>query len=293
MFLSKDFELIDALFSNSMKIPFDERHFALMTEFFWRDASPEEWRWRYARDRYLLLRGVLDAEMLWNLRARYFSLFSANFLRAGTAPREGIYSGDAPKGLPPYGTEGHPAFAFVRSEDFQRFADDPALTRIAEILLEGPVERIARSPLRHFYRGTRNASRAHIDRTYLAVPEDRFLTFWISFGDCRLADGGLVYLENSHQLDVEELRRITPGDRPGDQRPISHDLAEVARTTGRRWLWTDIGAGDLLVHHPDLVHASVSSQTDRMRLSTDLRFAAKEGTMDTRWDTHWSADDGH
>ena len=264
-----------------------------MREFIWRNASADEWRQRYASDRYLLLRGALDPEMLWELRARYFSLFPPSFLRPGTSPRDGIYSGCAPMGLPSHGTSGHPAFDFVRSEAFHRLADDPILTQISKLLLKGPTKRIARSPLRHFHRGTRNASRAHIDRTYLAVSKGGFLTFWISLGDCRLVDGGLVYLEKSHLIDIGELRRFTPDDRPSDKRPISHDLADIVRTTGRRWLWTDIKSGDLLVHHPDLIHASLSSQTDQMRLSTDLRFVTTEDAGDKRWSDHWRADDGH
>ncbi len=36
--------------------------------------------------------------------------------------------------------------------------------------------------------------------------------------------------------------------------------------------WADYQAGDVTIHSPHVVHASLDTTTDRMRLSADLRF---------------------
>jgi ectoine hydroxylase-related dioxygenase (phytanoyl-CoA dioxygenase family) len=66
----------------------------------------------------------------------------------------------------------------------------------------------------------------------------------------------------------------------------------TARVLGGRWLWTDYRAGDVVLHSPHLVHASLDNTSDVMRLSADLRFVRSDGRPDERWKNDWSADDG-
>jgi len=77
-----------------------------------------------------------------------------------------------------------------------------------------------------------------------------------------------VYLEGTHRTErasFDPLRLVT--DRPSDTRSISHDLAWVAERLGRRSLWADYRAGDVTAHSPHLVHASLHTTSDAMRLS--------------------------
>ncbi|GAA2942664.1 phytanoyl-CoA dioxygenase family protein [Streptomyces enissocaesilis] len=258
-------------------------------------ADPAALRRRLRADGYVYLPGILDRAEVLRLRGAYFSLFPAGYLADGTRPEDGVFSGSVPDGLPEYGVAGHPAHAFVRSAAFRRFLDDPLLTGLAETLLGGGAEMLPRRILRHFHRGTGRASRAHVDLDYMdavAAPP-RVLTMWIPVGDCPRRTGSLVYLEGSHTLAPEEyapLRDTT--DRPGDRRPISHDLELTARHLGRRWLWTDFAAGDLMVHVPQIIHASLDTMTTTMRLSADVRFLRSGDTPDPRWLRPWSADDG-
>ncbi|HVA74281.1 MAG TPA: phytanoyl-CoA dioxygenase family protein [Acidimicrobiales bacterium] len=282
------------LTSNGTPVPFDTDHFAPL-----RDSSdllhdPGELRARYLEDGYLYLPGFLDPARSIAMRSAYFSLFDPGYLREGSTAADGVFSGRAPSGLPPHGVEGHPAHGFVRGEEFDRFASQPELLRLAESTLDGPAWRLPRSIVRHFDRASRRASRAHTDYTYLDEGSDQLVTVWIPLGDCPLATGGLVYLEGSHRMDPAELaplRAVT--DRPGDARPLSHDLAWVAETTGRRWLWADYKAGDVAAHSPHMVHASLDTGTDAMRLSADIRFIREGDTVDPRWLQPWAGDDGN
>jgi hypothetical protein len=60
-----------------------------------------------------------------------------------------------------------------------------------------------------------------------------------------------------------------------------------------QWLYTDFKAGDIMLHNPYIVHASLDCNSDVMRLSTDVRFADINGRIDARWLDDWRGDDGY
>ncbi len=108
-------------------------------------------------------------------------------------------------------------------------------------MLGGAVERLRRTPVRHFVPGRPASSRAHIDGTYVEAAAADLVTLWVPLGDCPLASGGLVYLEDSHEEQgiSERVRDVAPYDRPDDRRPLTHDLKWMSEHTGRRRLVTD------------------------------------------------------
>jgi hypothetical protein len=282
------------LTSNGVPIPFDDRHFAPMLDSTDLLADAEALRSRYVQDGYLFVRGVLEADRLRQLRGRYFSAFEPGYLQPGTEPADGVFSGVRPDGLPPHGVEGHPAHALVRSQAFRDFAASRPLARLAETVLGGPSVLLPRQIVRHFDRSVRRASRAHVDFRYLDQGSSDLVTMWVPIGDCPVRTGALVYLEGSHRLGPDELAAVSVvTDRPGDDRPLSHDLAWVADQLGRRWLWADFAAGDVTVHSPHVVHASLDTESDVMRMSADVRFLRAGETPDPRWLVPWAGDDGN
>ncbi|MBO0732423.1 MAG: phytanoyl-CoA dioxygenase family protein, partial [Acidimicrobiaceae bacterium] len=279
---------MQTLTSNGIALPVDSRHLAPLT-----DSTPllgddDALRGRYQADGYLYLRGVLDPGALEDLRGSYFSRFDPTYLAAGTSPVDGVFSGRRPPGLPEHGRAGHPAHAMVRTAEWERFVSTPSLVSLAETLLGEGVRRLPRTILRHFDRSAPRASRAHTDFTYLNRGGDELVTMWIPIGDCPVDCGGLIYLERSHRIEPAELDRLRAvTDRPGDHRPISHDLRWVSDQLGRRWLFADYRAGDVAIHSPHLVHASLDTTADRMRLSADVRFQRSDQAADPRWLQPW------
>ncbi len=257
--------------------------------------DPQALRENFHRDGYVLLRQVLDRDSVIALRGAYFSMFEPSYLAEGTVPQEGIWSGEVPYGLPSHGYPGHPAHTFVRSKVFADFVSDERLLKVAELLL-GDVEamRLPRQIVRHFHRGA-SASRAHTDFDYLDRGSDQILTMWIPIGDCPAQTGGLAYLEGSHRLPKERLEVLKSRrtDRPGDPRPISHDLSWTQQHLGGRWLYADFTAGDVAIHSPHLVHATFDNATEAMRMSADIRFVPITVEPDPRWLRPWSGDDGN
>lgn len=282
-----------ALTSNGMPVSSDPTMLAPMRDSTALLDRPAELRKQFDEDGYVLLRSVLDRQRVLELRERYFAAFDPIMLAPGTSAQDGVFSGTLPADLPDYGTAGHPAYEMVRSAVFDAFTSDPALRTIAEALLDGAVELLPRRILRHFDRLSGKASRAHVDYDYMNRGSDRLVTAWIPIGDCPVECGGLVYLERSHRVpraQLDDLRRFT--DRPDDVRPISNDLERTAQALGGRWLWADYRAGDVALHSPHTVHASLDDRSDVMRLSADVRFRRRDAAPDERWSGAWSADDG-
>ena len=283
------------VFSNGIPVATDHDHFAPMRDSTALLDDPEKLRAQFHEDGYVYLRGVLDRDRVLRLRAQYFGLFEPGYFQPGTSPAEGVWSGAVPAGLPPHGVAGHPAHTLVRSRQFAEFTAAPELRRLAEILLgEADVRQLPRQIVRHFAKGPLS-SRAHTDYDYMDHGSASIITMWLPIGDCPVETGGLTYLEGSHTVARERLDvlRAKHTDRPHDSRPISHDLGWTAARLGGRWLYADYRAGDVAVHSPHLVHASLDTQTDLMRMSVDLRFLPRHVEPDPRWLTPWSGDDGN
>jgi ectoine hydroxylase-related dioxygenase (phytanoyl-CoA dioxygenase family) len=285
---------LTSITSNGVAVPLDPAHAAPLTESNDLLADAAALRRRYDEDGYLFLRGVLDPELVLATRAAYFELFDPSYLAPGTSARDGVFSGTLPAAIGAHGTATHPAHAFVRGSAWRRLVEDPSLRLVAETVLGGDIAVLPRQIVRQFDRSSARASRAHIDHSYLDEGTGEVATVWIPLGDCPVETGPLVYLEGSHRMAADELdalRQIT--DRPGDARPLSHDLGWVSRQAGRRWRYADFAAGDVAVHCPHIVHASLDVHSDAMRLSADIRFIRHGGTPDPRWLAPWAGDDGN
>ena len=280
--------------SNRSEIPFTPQYFEELSP---ADISnKEELVARFERDGYVFLRSFLNRESVFDLREEYMKQFDDIIFKEGTSRREGIFSGKLQYQPSEHGLPHHPAAQFVKNSKFIAFTHNPRLRAVAELLMEGAdVVQLKRKPLRHFYKGTYVSSRAHSDYTYLNDGTDNILTVWIPLGDIPMETGGLLYLKGSHKLDLSMLRETVNenGEQPADSRPISGDLKEVSDVTGLPWLYADFKAGDIVLHNPFIVHASLDCNTDAMRLSTDVRFADINGRIDSRWLDDWRGDDGY
>lgn len=261
-------------------------------------------RKQYAAQGYLWLKGLLDRNEVLAFRGRFFgALADTGLIKAGTDPRDGIYSG---------GGEDHRQIAklmheIVRWSSYESFCLQKPIYEFYNALFEGESYLHKRKLIRFTKPQDPNSTGAHYDLTYLRAGTDQVATSWIPIGDIPVHMGGLVYLENSHTWGVrmEEEFRAQNLDMSREEQInaynknmsstgwLTKDLPNLAARLDSRWLIADYEAGDMVVHSAYMIHAATSNEADdgTMRLSTDIRFQRVRDEIDIRWNNHWSMDD--
>lgn len=265
--------------SNGWPLPLNQSYLGALVDASALTRDPERLKECFDDKGVLLLRRVLPEDSVQAVGSRYLSLVDA----------------PAPLPAPSHGVSGHAAHQIVREKVFDRLCRAQELQSLADALLGRPSRLLKRRPFRHFKPGSAVATRAHADWSYLDRGSTEVITFWVPISECGLHDAPLVYLENSGAFDVQDLRRELAGrtDRPSNAAVITNDLRALSDLTGRRWLWAGTRPGDVIVHSPRIIHASLDCGEGAGRMSADLRFVPQDSASDPRWDNHWSADDGY
>ena len=256
-----------------------------------RDDRAALWR-RLRRDGYLFLPKALDPQDVRTFRRHYFATLAGTGLIArGSNPMHGRSGGD---GVDAAELRRLLFGQIVPGREYTRFCTQPAVRDWFGWLYGGEPFLHRRKIIRHVRPGEAGigtATQAHYDLVYIRQGTDRLLSAWIPLGDCPVDRGGLVYLEGSHhRVRREEQEGMLK--RPAAS--ITADLPALADEYGTRWLAADYAAGDIVVHSPYLVHASLDN-TDPdgiIRLSTDIRYQRTDEPIDWRWQNDWHDADG-
>lgn len=281
------------LFSNGMPIPFTPQYFEKGKP--GNEYDVASMKRTLMTDGYLYLPGFLNRESVFDAREEYFKLFDPKIFKKDTTARQGVFSGTFQFSPYRHGLPGHPASQYVESDAFEHFTRTKKLHDLATSLMNEEVSLLQRRPIRHFYNNTGVASCAHADFTYLNKGTQRLLSIWIPMGDVPLEAGGIVYLKGTNDADQDALRtQLNRYKKPEkDERPITADLKALADATGTPWVYHDFKAGDIILHTPFIIHATLDCNDERMRLSTDIRFASVKEEHDPRWGGNWRGDDGY
>lgn len=262
----------------------------------WLEPVPEAMRqdrqalWdRLNRDGYLFIRQAIDPQIVLEFRRYYFTALAPSGLtKSGSNPLDGVAAEtDCDQAAAREVLFGH----IVPGKLYEQFCNQPALRGLFEWLFAASVHLHKRKLIRHSRVGESWVTSAHYDLVYLREGTDNLLSAWIPLGDCPVERGGLIYLEQSHkpikardQLEAGKLRA----------QHITYNLPALAEEFDTRWLIADYEAGDLVIHSPFMVHASLNNTDPNgiMRLSTDIRYQPLEEQVDARWQNHWHDNDG-
>ena len=256
-----------------------------------KETNKEKINYSFKKDGYVYLKNFLDINKILSIRKEYFSLFPKNsILQENSTEIEGLFNGK--KFNIPHGVKGHPAYDIVRQENFNELAyHTKILNLISQISNNKNIKVLKRKIIRHFYQHSNIAAKAHMDYTYLNEGTKQVFTAWIPLGDCSVETGGLIYLQDSHNLKLESIKEMFPESK--DKKWITSDLTNLATKTCKKWMYNNYKAGDIVIHSPFLIHASLDCSSEYMRLSTDIRYVAYGEKVDERWSNNWSADDGY
>lgn len=168
------------------------------------------------------------------------------------------------------------------------------LHNFISIMLDGPVK-----PFDFIWARTVRpslAESAHCDIIYMGRGTRNLYTTWIPMGDVSRHHGSLMVLERSHK--VEQLDKYRSMDYEKDNNwkkfrfkhgtifrgvDYSKNARKIQKEFGLRWLTSDFIAGDMLLFHTELLHATLDNNSDRIRLSLDTRFQLVSEPMDPRF----------
>lgn len=258
----------------------------------------------YEENGYVWLKGFLPRNDVIEFRGWVFGhLASVGLIEQGTDPREGI----AAAAVTDNRAVDRYLMSLVRSVAYEGFCAQPRMARFMDEFLSGISYLHKRKIMRHVRPGTTTVTPAHYDLVYLRGGTSRVVTTWIPLGDIPVEMGGLVYLEGSHAIGLRMEREFS--EQNGDLSPeerisaynrnmteggwVSKDLPDMAERFNTRWLAADYQAGDIMLHSPFMIHASTTNQdrSQRLRLSTDIRYQNVNDEIDARWNNHWSLDD--
>jgi len=151
-------------------------------------------------------------------------------------------------------------------------------------------------------------TQVHYDQSFLRGGPPTTVTAWVPLGACTVRGGGLLYLQDSvgvgEKLEkqfAEAAKDFTEEEKISafnaammDTGFLERDTGKFAKEWDRKWLAADYEAGDVVFHHPFMVHASAVNEDERgrIRLSTDLRYVEKGMPLDERWMKIYEPDDG-
>ena len=253
---------------------------------------------RMGSDGYLFLRGVLAVDRVLGARRTVLELLS----------REGLIDNSHPlmEGVAASGARGNfrPELATGNLE-VERLLYEGNMMEIFKRFLGGPVRHYDYTWLRVMFPGDKyRATDPHCDVVYMGRGTHALYTAWTPFGDVPREMGGLMILEDSSKqgdalgnywdLDVDkyckngpEATEIEKGEKiwaDATKGGAFDDNATRAReNVGGRWLTADYRIGDVLIFSIFTLHASISNNSDRIRISTDSRYQLASESVDKRW----------
>ena len=273
--------------SHNKSIPFSEQYFTRISDSNSYLENIATLRKYLINDGFIYLKNFFNKEDILELREFYFKLFPVNtILKDGTSLREGICSGKNFGVV--YGSEDHPAYRFVRSEKLKKFIKSKKLSILNNQLAECKTKQLKRIVIRHLHKGSLISAKAHRDAQWST---GNVLSSWIVLGDCPVDSGGIVYLEKSNKIDLQKVKSFFP--KFINTKWITDDLKALSDKTKKRWCFANFQAGDLVIHDPNVIHASLDSNNDYMRLSIEVRFIPAKENPDSGWTSEWSGGDGY
>ncbi len=235
---------------------------------------------RLDADGYLYLPGLLERDAVLNARHDILALIGAeDGLAPGTPPDDAVINPAAP----PVRLLGRREITHLPS--VLGVLEHPRLVEVVTTIHDEPTVGFDFKWLRAV--GTGDFTGVHVDRVYMGRGSDRLMTAWVPFGDVPLEMGSLCVCPGSHRNRRFQRLHDTYGHMDVDRDLIegwfSTDPAEITRDYEAGWHTGDVSAGDVVMFGMDLLHASTTNQTDRWRISCDVRFQPAADRVDERW----------
>lgn len=148
----------------------------------------------------------------------------------------------------------------------------PRVIGLAERMLGGPASGLQ---IEFFFGhpGTKGFAR-HQDNFYVEAGSQAFLSVWSAMTDVTPQMGGLVVFPGSHQFGRLAIRPLTGGSGPNQDPNANNEEAVLPPSLAQDGIQVSVPKGGVVVLHADVVHSSLTNQSDSFRyalLCTYLR----------------------
>ena len=217
------------------------------------EGRPGALRAAMRRDGHVVVRGLLDGELVAAARARLRGACERAGLGDGAEPPRGF---DDPRLVAVH-------VEVLPSDELLALAAAPALHRALDAALGGPAERRGGDICRVVPPGhPRLATPPHQDAHYMRAAPPLCIA-WIPLGDCPIERGPLAVIAGSHAGGLRPHRGASLAAQRADVEPAE------------RWSAAPLAAGDVLILDALTVHCALPNTSSEVRLSVDLRFAGR------------------
>lgn len=253
---------------------------------------------------YLYLPGLFAREEVLDVRREIVQLMRARgMLDPSCDPLDAIPNPDRDFALPP--SEGSTSLDGAEREcpSLPTLLFGQRTQRLFERLLSHDVRHFDLVWLRTVAPGMGTVP--HCDIVYMGRGTRQLYTLWVPYSDISISMGGLMLLETSRTegvqsklarylaKDVDEYCSNRPLPPHVDLRAqtdnkvwpgwLAKNPVTLRRNLGGRWLTSEYRMGDAVVFPIDVVHGSLDNQTDRFRLSSDVRYQSANEPVDQRF----------
>jgi ectoine hydroxylase-related dioxygenase (phytanoyl-CoA dioxygenase family) len=259
---------------------------ALVAEY--RDSAdllgrPAELRRRLVEDGYLLLRDVLDRDVIAAARREIFGrLAEVGEIREPTI--DGIATGESRRRelFPDPGVFWK---SVCEGPCLREVTHGRRLRQIQGLLFDETAVPLDYIALRAAAPG--KSTGLHFDGPYFTRLHSRIHTSWIPLGDVPTGEGPLVVVEGSNRFDdlIQEFADLDFAKDPNRRADLEEDFTTFARSRGTRLLTTNFRPGDILVFGMSTLHGTLDnmSAAGRVRLSVDVRYQPEAAPKDERY----------
>ena len=242
-------------------------------------GKPAELEAVYQEEGYLFLRGVLDPQLIANVRQEFLrELQRQEFAEPGSEPP--VWTGRAPDAL-----DDGPLYALPAYVDL---CNAPSTMALFERVLGGPLYVFRNTVLRFaFPEDTRHLTCPHQDG-YFHENTPGFRTFWMPLMDIGRDVGGLALAAGSHKrgtLQHVYMNAVSATGYAGRRRRGVRE-EDVAGTP----LTADYRPGDVVVFHRNTIHWALENRSRFIRLSVDAR--AQPAALSRSWEAQHTVAEG-
>lgn len=167
----------------------------------------------------------------------------------------------------------HNINSFRKKGSIIEICKNSKITNIVEKIFD---EKVVMRNIEFFLKPKKEGLKApfHQDNFYWNIKGSKALNVWIACSHASKKNGGLCYLDGSHELGTinHEMSFMK-----GSSQKISDN---ILNNLSFQKIYPTMNAGDVLFHHCEIIHGSYKNQSNHDRIGLAISFKTKSAKLD-------------